>query len=831
MDAAKNTCACARGFRFSLITYYLSLITYYLSPITYYLSPFTFYLLPFTFYLSLALPLSAQWFFQSAPDLDVNNDGVVRIALISPAQHAGIDAATICADLEQTLKAAKVNKPVRVVLEPVAKNRTLLGWWYNPDLQPARAQLLEGNYDYVLLAESEDVVRAYPELFFEGARVISEAFRAKGSAPALLMMARPLNSFRDKRLTPLADTTWRVADGCGMPVLPAALTWLDALTRNRIAGDHPQRMRANAFMAAQTIYCGLASARVPKGMMDAEWMPRKTVEALAESVRETVQQAKFPSYYAGPFTGIVRMENRSARRLGVYIPSTIEEDPVRVNFQYICEAAAQDCLIRSTADWHTAGFDRASVPFDLVFADLRQMAHYLDPEAYTSAALTTNQLKTIFTTVFCRTPEPDLQPEAMLRNLERTLIEGYEFARANRIAFIPYQVAWARAWQINPALVEDAASGVPNDWLTYMLANMIYTAATGRYQPVPERDKPRLANAEHPYGHHAQAARIGYETVRQLATLTSAANTVLLRTAGNRADRDTPGFVGIRLLNPPAANVTVHCALDIPKAGELSASTLTFTPETFDIEQTVRIMASTNPATVFARFMVNAVTQDKSLSASNDNRPFVFNYRETDDATLTVNDAVRTPATGFTASIAPSVRPVDNLTVRVQHRGITTEEITFTSRHFNARPARLYPTAQDYANGTLQVTFQLHSADRRFNGRAVTHIFRISASGHALPAPRITAPAAGEAIDGPAFVTARAEATPAGSASETAIFMGAKRLGRAPAATCAAAIEQGPPQSRLGAGDYTLWALATTTNGIPVASPPVTFTVRDVAPL
>ena len=809
MDCTKNTCACARFSRFSL---------------------FTFYLLLFTFYLLLSFSASAQWFFQSAADLDVNGDGVIRIALISPPQHSGIDAAAICTDLENTIKASKAGKPVRVTFEPVAKNRTLLGWWYNPDTLGARTELLEGGYDYMLLAEAEDVVRTYPELFFEGVRVISEAFSEKGSTPALLMMAKPISSFRDKRLLPLADTTWRVADGCGLPVLPAAFGWLEALTKNRIAGDHPQRLRANAFMAAQTVYCGLADARVPKGVLDADWAPRKTVEALAESVREAVQQAKVPRYYAGPFMGAVRMEGRSVKRLGVYLPSTIEDDPVRVNFQYICEAAAQDYFIRSTADWHTAGFDRASVPFDLVFADLRQMTHYLDPEAYTSSAIPTNQLKAICTAVFCRTPESDTRPEAMLRNLEKTLIEGYDFARANRIAFIPYQAAWARAWQRNPGLVEDTASGAPNDWLTYMLANMIYTTVTGRCQPVPERDKPHLANAEHPYGYHAQAARIGYETIRQLATLSTASNTLLLRTTGSHIGSDAPGFVGLRLLNPPAAEVTVHCALDLPKAGELSVNALTFTPETFDIEQTVRITVSTNTATLFARFMANAISQDKAIDASNDNRLFIFNYREDDSATLTVNDTARSPATGFTVSVVPSVRPVDPLTVRVQHRGITTEEITFTPQQFAAKPIRLYPTAHDYANGTLQVAFQLHSADRRFNGRTVTHTFRISANGHAIPNLRITSPAAGETIDGPAFVTARAEATPADGISATSIFMGNKRLGSVPAATCTAAVEQGPPQSRLSVGGYTLWAAATTTNGLTVATPPVTFTVREATP-
>ena len=365
-------------------------------------------LLLLSLYFALALSAPAQWLLSSATDLDANGDGMIRIALISRPQHSEIEAATVCADLESAIKASKTRKPVRVTFEPLTKNRTLLGWWYNPDTSEAREQLLDGNYDYVLLAESEEIVRAYPELSFEGARAVSEAFRARGATPALLMMAKPLTSFRDKRLSSLADITWRVADGCGLPVIPAALSWLDALTKNRIPGDHPQRARANAFIAAQTAYCGLANDRAPKGVLtDTDWMPRKTLEALAESARETAQQSKTRRYYIGPFIGTVRMENRCVRRLGVFLPSTIEDDPIRANFQYICAAASQDYFIKTINDWYTEGFDRATAPIDLTFGDTGQMTKFLDPESFTSTAVPTNTLRRACAAVFCRTPEAE----------------------------------------------------------------------------------------------------------------------------------------------------------------------------------------------------------------------------------------------------------------------------------------------------------------------------------------------------------------------------------------------------------------------------------------
>ncbi|MBP7637657.1 MAG: hypothetical protein KBA18_07255, partial [Kiritimatiellae bacterium] len=77
------------------------------------------------------------------------------------------------------------------------------------------------------------------------------------------------------------------------------------------------------------------------------------------------------------------------------------------------------------------------------------------------------------------------------------------------------------------------------------------------------------------------------------------------------------------------------------------------------------------------------------------------------------------------------------------------------------------------------------------------------------------------------FVTARAEAEASVGISDLALFLDHKRLGFSVTPVCSATVEKGPPQSRLSAGSYTLWATATTTNGLVVGSAPVTFAVRE----
>ena len=84
-------------------------------------------------------------------------------------------------------------------------------------------------------------------------------------------------------------------------------------------------------------------------------------------------------------------------------------------------------------------------------------------------------------------------------------------------------------------------------------------------------------------------------------------------------------------------------------------------------------------------------------------------------------------------------------------------------------------------------------------------------------------------IDGPAFVTARAETDVTNGVDSLVVYLGSKRLGQSATPVCSVAVEQGPPQSRLGIGEHTLWAVATTTNGLVVSSVPITFRVRKAA--
>ena len=765
-----------------------------------------------------------------AAELDVNGDGVIRMALLStPRQSGGVDATAICADLEGMLKASKPGKPVRVVHESLERSRTLMGWWYHPDMKASRAQLFTGQFDLLLLAETDEIVSDYPEFFFEGVRAVNREARSKGVRTALVLMAKPGNSFRDKHLPAVAATVYRVGDGCGVEVIPAAFGWNEALTRNRMTGDSPVKARACAYLTAAGIYCHLADERVPKGAYEAYWTTKKTTGALALSAREAIVNAHVEKHYSGPFSGVVRLDPRITKRLKVYVPNTSEEDPLRQGLQFILDTAFQDWFWKTPADWYNDGFDRYATAFDLVYGDMQQMGLYLDETLYSSIGSRPANLPAPCAAVFCRNPAADKEGLDTLRNLEPILFEGYDFAKRNNLVFIPYQLAWARARQVDAALVQSAEPGRVNDWLSYMLANMLYTLVTDRYQLLPEKAKPHHANAEHPRGYHETCARIGYETVMQLATLAEPLNAVLLRSETYRIDAENPGFVGIRLLDRPAQEVRVFCATDIPGVAELSREALIFTAENFDIEQTVRILPATNTATLFFHFMASVQSEDKAIDGANDLRPFVLNFNEKQPVALTFDRASVAPSNGFRAMLRPTLRPSDTVRARIVQHGRVTEELYFSPDYYNGSPVRLYPTDDDFKKGTIPISVQTTSMDRRYHEKSFDFAFRVSCDGQRVPRVRVMAPADGSVIVGPAFVTARAESDTTSGVKTVAVYLGHKRLGQSSTPVCAVAVEKGPPQSRLGAGTYTLWSEAVTTNGLVVASSPVTFQIGDPA--
>ncbi len=756
----------------------------------------------------------------AASRFDYNGDGVIRCAILSGiVPKDGINLAFVCSDLEGMIKASAPSLPVKVTLEPVTESKTIFGWWNHPDSNAARVKLMDAAYDFVFLAERESIVTGYPELFFEGVyTAVNHLSRRKTSVMLLMAESQPSESFRDKSILNLAELTYRVGDGCGIGVVPAAFAWNDVLRHNILTGDSLLKNRAYSFLAAASIWSQINGDKVPKGALATDWVVRKTASAMADSARDAVGDALRKKHYSGPFKGVVRVEQRMQQHYMIYQPGSAVNPDLQLGLEHIFNAAGQDIFQRSTADWYSTGFDRHSAAFDLVYGTVREMELFQDQRKYTSTEYISRNMPEPLRIVYNRNMTSDKDESLTLRTLETLLIDGYDFARRNNCGFIPYQIAWARALAADPAYARPAPGKTSNDWTSFMLANMIYASLTGSFQLPSQRDKPRLYNEEHPRGYHTACARIGWQCMRQLSELNSRRNTVVAGSDTWFVDQTNPGFLSLRLLDPPLQNVRVLCEPATPGTIALSRNLLEFTPENYNIEQIIRCTAAGAEANLFGVVLVKAESRDLNIDGAFTQRSFLLNYADKMQAGFTPSQSELTLKDQSYFMLKPDTRPVDVVHLQVYQNGVETAAVYFSPGFYAEYPICLFPTREAWLQGECRVTLRALSKDRRYNNFEKELVFKIHAGGVEIPDIKIVAPAPGIAVKGPAFVTADAVVEGAQEACELSLFCGRKRLGLASGPRLQSPVEMGAPQSRLPAGTYPLWAAVRLKSGLVVAT-------------
>lgn len=769
--------------------------------------------------------LSKVPFLSEKPQLDLNQDGSIRMILLSPEIHSSnIRATDISSDLGKIIQGSS-DLPVRVMTELIRPHRSIMGWWYAPESSTAKERLISSHADILLFAESEEIVTHYPEFFFEGVRAVSEKASQAGIRPYILLLSSPGMSHRDKKIDFTASIAYRVGNGCGLSVIPAGYGWHRALFHNRFPGDFPAKHRASAFMAAAATFYQITHSQIPSSARENFWTTEKMIDLLVKSAIEAVDEEGVIAHYKTPFHGTISLSQTALHDLKLYLPSSEENDPILKNLRYIALTANLPFFYKTIGDWYDEGLDRFLVPFDLVYGDQQQIANYLNPTLYSQNIAPTN-LPQPFVTQYTRIPEGLPNEKEILSRLETILFRDYDSAKKMNVSYIPYPLAWARAFYEDAKLVKAEVPGGMNDWLSYLLASMIYTASSGRCQIPLDLPKPHLVNAFHPLGFHTRCAKIGYQTMIQLATLSKADNAVLLRNDLTIAQIGESSFARIRLLNKPNAPVQIHCAVNYPQFARLSQNTLLFTPDTYDIEQTVRITPIGSEKVVPLRFMANASSDDLSIEGKGDQRLLLLNYHDEKTAKFKILQSEVSPQKGFSLLVQPEMIPSGVISVTVKQHGMETQEIFFAPDAYLPQPVFVHPTLNDYAKGEIEILLDAESNDLRFHDRRQKIECKLAHGNKALPEIKILSPDLSKTIQGPAFVHADVQVKTQRPIKKTTIYLGKKMISSSTSNTCSGSLEKGPPQSRLAPGIYPIWAEVETKDGVVLSTPPKMLTVK-----
>jgi len=737
---------------------------------------------------------------------DYNQDGVIRCAVISGITSGnGLDPSLLCSDLEGMIKEDNPGQPVRVSLEMIGDNKTILGWWYHPDSRPARLKLKDADYDFIFLAERQSMAVSYPELFFEGVYTTINHFSRRRTKIMLLMTeSPPAESYRDKSILNLADITYRVADGCGIGVVPAAFAWHDVMRHNILTGKSLLKNRACSFLAAVSIWCQITGEKIPKGSLSTAWVVKKTAAKMAESARDAVAESIKKKHYRGPFEGVVRCDTRMQQLYLSYHSGIVDNDGLRTGLNNIFNDAGQDVFQRSTADWYDSGFDRHSAAFDLVYGSLAEMKLFLDDRKYTSTEYISKNIPGACRVVYNRNPVHANNEVLTLRSLEKLLMEGYDFARKNNCTFVPYQIAWARSFAANPEKPDNGRT---------MLANMIYTALSGSFQMPSRKDD-------------FNYAKIGWLCMRQLSALNSRQNCVLVCREKRLVDASSSAALNIRLLESPSAPVYVLCASDKPSMLALSQKRLEFTSADYSVEQLVNCVSEGKGTNVFCNVLVRAESKDTDIDGSFTRRSFLLNKSEKARSGFAFEKTELALEDQSYLMLKPETAPVDIVLLKIFQNDIETALIIFSPNYYKSHPVCLFPNAADIKKGECRVFLKAESSDSRFSKYQHEFVIKIDATGLEIPAIKIVSPKKGEQVAGPSFFLAEAAVTGAEQPLELSLFCGNKRLGLIKGSRLQSPVEMGPPQSRLKAGEYPVWAAVRLKNGLVVASDVRRLTVK-----
>lgn len=104
-------------------------------------------------------------------------------------------------------------------------------------------------------------------------------------------MTRPGNSFRDRRPQAAAEVAYRVGDGCGVEVIPAAFGWKEALAGATACPAIRPSRRGPALSRRPPL---LPAGRSPRaqGAFEADWTTKRTTTDLALSAYEAVEELR-----------------------------------------------------------------------------------------------------------------------------------------------------------------------------------------------------------------------------------------------------------------------------------------------------------------------------------------------------------------------------------------------------------------------------------------------------------------------------------------------------------------------------------------------------------
>ncbi|MGJ8672613.1 Ig-like domain-containing protein [Rubritalea sp.] len=396
---------------------------------------------------------------------------------------------------------------------------SVLNLYYNPNYKDTFIAKITEGYKYVVIACDSEFGVKYPELYFEECYKMSQAILAAGSIPIIAMHDDPSD-------TSLLEIVYRVANGCGLEVVPYAQAIDDISDSLDSSENTGEGMAQRAYIAAASIYSKLtgidpnttgyeptytADNSQVRSLDGHEFLANTGTQTNA--YHETIDDHYSTSYgnignvryrpldiSSAPFNNQVpylyrgtSTEEGISERLNTIINETMEAELREVTYINRFQKGWDDGVNTSSAA--SSAFNQ----FPNGYAFMYVRWSYIDAQEVIDTHNQTNMLPIVFERIdYSYGSKGTASTTAVLSNcFDTAFYSGSLSYGDDGWAVIPFCPALGRLAEIEPDIVTSSDGVHMTDPLYYMTAAMMLTSSLGSDLDVPSsiQSDSQLVNA------------------------------------------------------------------------------------------------------------------------------------------------------------------------------------------------------------------------------------------------------------------------------------------------------------------------------------------------
>ncbi|MGB0258766.1 MAG: Ig-like domain-containing protein, partial [Coraliomargarita sp.] len=423
-------------------------------------------------------------------------DDILLFAPAATSTYIPYDLSQVAVYLGDLLGETAGYETADVVFE-ASTGRSLLESYVHPDIKPVTLASVTAGYRQVILLDNFTFNRDFPEMAFEGTYQMSKAILRSGSTPHLLMGASPSASER----AAIQENAYRVANGCGIHLIPAGAGAMEALDTLSIPSLDDDR---TSYLVACMIYSQITGQTAASSTYAPTSGGNPIAEAAAlASLADSTHATEFAQTQYNTDVG-----NEGVIR---YRPLDISSAPFNNKVRYIYKgtstengtstrlneiinhtySAAKNSLGRRDGGWqmlYLSDLERNQATLEGV--ENQGVFIYARATDVTAATVRSFSQANVLPILYDRPYEYDDSlgvqgPENLLRNFHKDL--DYYFGEYYNLGWnlVGFHAALGRFYELEPTLIATTDKVHMSDPMYYMLASQMLTSALGTELPPP----------------------------------------------------------------------------------------------------------------------------------------------------------------------------------------------------------------------------------------------------------------------------------------------------------------------------------------------------------